>query len=163
MKGVLKRFICFACYCAVWIWTQDVMWERCLQSVWETPDIFLCSSWEWHLHLNGAVPYTTVKRGEQRRCLFLFRYHRMALVGTDLKDHVVPTSLPWAGTLSSRPGSSKSHLTWPWMGHPSFSGKCVPVPLYPHREDFLPNIQSNPTLHQPEAIFPYPVLPGTCK
>jgi len=38
----------------------------------------------------------------------------MVWVGRDLKDHLVPTPLPWAGTPSTRPGCSKPHPTWPW-------------------------------------------------
>jgi len=37
----------------------------------------------------------------------------MVWVGRDLKDHLVPTSLPWAGTSSSRPGCSKPHPNSP--------------------------------------------------
>lgn len=32
----------------------------------------------------------------------------------DLKDHLVPTPLPWAGKSSARPGCSKLRPTWPW-------------------------------------------------
>jgi len=39
---------------------------------------------------------------------------RMARVERDLKDHLVPTLLPWAGTSSTRPGCSQLHSTWPW-------------------------------------------------
>ena len=49
----------------------------------------------------------------------------MVWVGRDLKDHLVPTPLPWAGTLSAKSGCSKPHPTWPstlpGMGHPSRS------------------------------------------
>ena len=31
----------------------------------------------------------------------------------DLKDHLVPPPLPWAGTLSTRSCCSKLHPTWP--------------------------------------------------
>jgi len=40
--------------------------------------------------------------------------HRMVSVGRDLKDHRVPSPLPWAGTSSTRPGCSELHPTWPW-------------------------------------------------
>jgi len=44
----------------------------------------------------------------------------MLRVGRDLKDHLVPTPLPWAS--STRPGCSELHPTWPWTlpgrGHP---------------------------------------------
>ena len=40
--------------------------------------------------------------------------HRMVWVGRDLKDHLFPTPLPWAGTSSTRPGCSELHPTWPW-------------------------------------------------
>ncbi|GAB0187406.1 cAMP-dependent protein kinase inhibitor alpha [Grus japonensis] len=40
--------------------------------------------------------------------------HRMVWVGRDLKDHLVPPPLLWAGTLSStRPGCPKPHPTRP--------------------------------------------------
>ena len=39
---------------------------------------------------------------------------RMVWVGRDLKDHLVPTPLPWTGTPSTRPGCPKPHPTWPW-------------------------------------------------
>jgi len=38
----------------------------------------------------------------------------MVWIGRDLKDHLVPTLLPWAGTPSTRPGCSDLHPTWPW-------------------------------------------------
>jgi len=38
----------------------------------------------------------------------------MVKVGRDLKDHLVPTPLPSAGTSSTRPGCSELHPTWPW-------------------------------------------------
>lgn len=46
----------------------------------------------------------------------------MGWVGRDLKDHLAPTPLPWAGMLFTRPGFSEFHSAWPWtvpgMGHP---------------------------------------------
>jgi len=52
------------------------------------------------------------------------KHHRMVWVGRDIIDCLVPTALPWAGTLSTRPGCSKPHPTWPWTlpgkGHPQF-------------------------------------------
>jgi len=46
----------------------------------------------------------------------------MVWVGRDLKDHIVPTSLPWAVTLSTTPGCSNLRPAWPWIlpgrGHP---------------------------------------------
>jgi len=35
----------------------------------------------------------------------------MVRSGRDLKDHLVPTPLPWAGTSSTRSGCSKLQLT----------------------------------------------------
>jgi len=32
----------------------------------------------------------------------------------DLNDHLVPTPVPWAGTLSTRPGCSRPCPAWPW-------------------------------------------------
>jgi len=37
----------------------------------------------------------------------------VVLVGRDLKDHLVPMALPWAGTSSTRPGCSKPNPAWP--------------------------------------------------
>jgi len=46
----------------------------------------------------------------------------MVRVGRDLKDHLVPTPLPWTGTSSTSPRCSELHPTWPWAlpgrGHP---------------------------------------------
>jgi len=39
----------------------------------------------------------------------------MVYIGRDLKDHLAPTPLPWAGTPSTRPGHSKPHPAWPWI------------------------------------------------
>ena len=38
---------------------------------------------------------------------FALKYHRMVRVGRDLKDHLVPTPLPWAGTSSTRIATRK--------------------------------------------------------
>jgi len=72
-------------------------------------------------------------------------YHRMVWVGRDLKDHLVPSPLPWTGTPFTRPGCSKPCPTWPWTlpgrgGIHSFSGQPVPVFHHPHRKEILPNI-----------------------
>ena len=40
--------------------------------------------------------------------------HRMVWVGRDLTDELVPSPLPWAGTLSTRARCSKPRPTWPW-------------------------------------------------
>lgn len=37
----------------------------------------------------------------------------MAYIGRDLKDHPVPTPLPWTRTRSMRPASSGPHPIWP--------------------------------------------------
>jgi len=39
--------------------------------------------------------------------------HQMVWVGRDLKHHLVPGPLPWAGTPFTTPGCSKPHPTWP--------------------------------------------------
>jgi len=48
--------------------------------------------------------------------------HRMAWVGKDHNDHVVPTPLLCAGVPTTRPGCPEPHPVWPWMppgmGHP---------------------------------------------
>ena len=38
----------------------------------------------------------------------------MVRVGRDLKDHLVPTPLPWAGTSPTRPGCSELHPACLW-------------------------------------------------
>jgi len=38
---------------------------------------------------------------------------RMVWVGRHLKDHLVPTPLPWTGTPSTTSGYSQSHPAWP--------------------------------------------------
>ena len=77
--------------------------------------------------------------------------HRMVRVGRDLKDHLVPILLPWAGTSSTTPGCSELHPTCPWTppggGIHSFSGQPVPVFHHPHGEKSLPNIQSRSALY----------------
>jgi len=37
----------------------------------------------------------------------------MVWVGSKLRDHLVPTPLPWARTPTTRSGCSKPHPTWP--------------------------------------------------
>lgn len=66
---------------------------------------------------------------------FIFlQNHRIAWVGGDLQDHLVPNSLPWTGTLPTRPGSSGLYPIWPstlsGMGHPRFSGQPVSVSIF---------------------------------
>ena len=41
----------------------------------------------------------------------------MVWLGRDLKDHLVPTSLPWTGTSSTRLGCSELNPTWPSLGN----------------------------------------------
>lgn len=41
--------------------------------------------------------------------------HRMVWAGSDLKDYLVATPLPWAGMPLARQGCPESHLTWPWI------------------------------------------------
>jgi len=88
--------------------------------------------------------------------------HRMVWVGRDLKDHLIPTPLPWAGTSSTRPGCPKPHPAWPWTlpgrGQPQLSGQPVPVPQHPHDEEFLPYIWTKSPLFQFKAITPCPAL-----
>jgi len=69
------------------------------------------------------------------------RNHRMVWVGRDLKGHLVPTPLTWAGTSSTRPVSQSS--IQPGLEHRqgggshSFSGQPVPVPHHSHGEEIL--------------------------
>jgi len=39
--------------------------------------------------------------------------HTMVWVRMDIKDHLLPTTLPWAGTTSTGPGCSKPSPVWP--------------------------------------------------
>lgn len=77
----------------------------------------------------------------------------MVCVGRDMKDHLFPSPVPWAGTQSSqkfllrnfpKPGFSKPHPTWlrkiPGMEHHDYSGQPIPVPHHPYSKEFHPNI-----------------------
>jgi len=70
----------------------------------------------------------------------------MVWIGRDLLDHLIPTPLPWAGTLPPDQGAQSP--IQPGLEHcqgggsHSFSGKPVPVPHHPHSKEFLPYIQS---------------------
>jgi len=88
----------------------------------------------------------------------------MVGVGRDLIDHLLPTSMPWAGTPSTtqspiQPGPE--HFQG-WGIH-SFSGQPVPAPHHPHHKEFLSFIQSKSTLCQFKAITPCPITTGPCK
>ena len=41
--------------------------------------------------------------------------NRMVWVGMDLKYHLVPNPLPWAGTYTTRPGCSKADFVKKWL------------------------------------------------
>jgi len=62
----------------------------------------------------------------------------MIWVERDLKGHLVPIPLPWAGTCSTRPGCLKPQPSLQVSGHfkgggiHNFSGKPVPVPHHQH-------------------------------
>ena len=59
-----------------------------------------------------------------------------------IMDHLLPTSLPWAETLSTRTHCSKPRPTWPWTlpgrGIHNFSGQPFPVTHHSHTEEFIP-------------------------
>ena len=93
--------------------------------------------------------------------------HRTVWVGRDLKDHIVPTPLPRAGTPSTRPGCSNTHPTWDghfqgWDIH-SLSEKSVVVPHHPHSKECLPYFWCKSTLFQIESTTPCPVSACPCK
>jgi len=48
----------------------------------------------------------------------------MVWVGRDLKEHLVQTPLPWAGTPSTTPCCPKPHPAWPWC-HVKGGGKGI--------------------------------------
>ena len=76
----------------------------------------------WYLAYNSRCHVQKNELKKPANGLRLLGNHRMVWVGRDLKHHLVPTPLPWAGTLSTRPGCSELHPTWPWTlpgrGHP---------------------------------------------
>jgi len=71
-------------------------------------------------------------------------YHRMAYVGGDLKDHLVPNHLLWTRlppTSSAAQGPIKTGLEClQWWGTHSFSGQPLLVPCHPLCKEFPPNI-----------------------
>ena len=75
--------------------------------------------------------------------------HRMAWVGRDLKDHLVPNLLPHTGLPTTKSGASAvcpgPHPTWPWtapvMGHPQSP----------------PSHQFNCLWNQPHSCLPRPL------
>ena len=71
----------------------------------------------------------------------------MGRVGRDLKDHLLPTPVPWQGHLHQT-SLPRAH---PDMGHSYFSGQPVPGPHHLHCKDICPYIQSKPT------FFYYPL------
>ena len=83
-----------------------------------------------------------------RKLCFIFPAHRMASVGRDFKDHLVPTSLLWAGLPTTKSptssGCPEPHPTWPWTppgtGHLQPLFQPVPVPHHTLSEKFAPNI-----------------------
>ena len=80
----------------------------------------------------------------------------MVWFGRGLKAHPIPPLL-WAGTSSSVAGCSALALdTARDPGAAQLFWAPVPGPAHPHREEFLPDIQSEPTLSF--QLFPL-VLP----
>ena len=75
----------------------------------------------------------------------------MGWVGRDLKDHLLPTPVPWQGHLHQT-SLPRAH---PDMGHSYFSGQPVPGPHHLHCKNICPYIQSKPT-------FFYSPLPYHC-
>lgn len=78
----------------------------------------------------------------------------MVLVGKDFKHHLIPIPLPWAGTLDQVAQSlTQPHLEhFQGWGTHNFFGKPVPVPQRPQSREFLPSIESKPSLSHFEVI-----------
>ena len=76
-------------------------------------------------------------------CDFMFglesHNHRMGFVGMDLKDHLVPTPLPRAGTPPTLPKAPSSLALSTSRDIRSFSGQPVPGPHHPQSKEILPN------------------------
>lgn len=74
----------------------------------------------------------------------LLRYRRMALVGKEPKDHLVPTLLSCAGTPAKN--QAPQSPTWPGLewGSDSWSGHPAPGPHQPHRRNSCPISHPDP-------------------
>jgi len=89
----------------------------------------------------------------------------MVWVGSNLKDHLVPTPLPSAGT----PSLGAQSPVQPGLEHcqgggsHSFSGQPGPGPHHPQSEEFLPYIESQSNLFQFITIMPCPIATGPTK
>ena len=86
----------------------------------------------------------------------------MVWVGRDLKDHLVQPPchgqghLPLDQVAQSPIQPGLGHCQG-WGSH-SLSGQPVPVSHHPHSKEFLPYVQSKPTLFQFKAIASSPVI-----
>lgn len=80
---------------------------------------------------------------------------RKVWVGGDLLGHLIPTSLPWVGTLSSRSDCSKTHPTWtlPGTGYPQLLWATCFCASPASRKECLCFIKPKPT------VFLFEVLP----
>lgn len=52
----------------------------------------------------------------------------MVWVDRELKDHLIPTHLPWAGTATIKPGCSEPHPIWSWAFR---DGAFIVINQYP--------------------------------
>lgn len=113
-----------------------------------------------------SLPFPTscTGRGWQSRKLLVV-LHRMAWVGRDFKNHLIPTPLPCTGTPFTVPDCSELQPALPWtlQGWSIHSLSQQPV-LVPHQicsEEFFPKIWAK--LSQFESFPPCPVTVSSCE
>lgn len=87
--------------------------------------------------------------------------HGMLRVWGDLVDHLVPTSLPWAGTLHSRPDYSRP-WTLPRLGHPRLPWASCSVFYHPWSKEFLSKANLNFSPFCSNPLINFMALLQTC-
>lgn len=87
------------CLGSTWLYSQKLQ-------IFQSRGIYFCVEYrQWKISSNIGI-CTHI-------CTYIFASnHRMAWVGSNPKDHLVPISLSWEGTPSTRPGCSELHPVW---------------------------------------------------